>query len=92
MSQRYVERVIGRLVTDEGFRKEFARDPLAALRSLCACGGAELTEVEARALAGLDPEKAAALSEAIDPKLQKLCLEASRESTRADDPGEAQER
>lgn len=73
MSQSHVERVIGRLVTDEGFRSEFARDPIAALRRIRACG-AELTEIEVRALAGLDPRRVERLAEALDPRLVKCCL------------------
>lgn len=78
MSQRHVEQVIGKLVTDEDFRREFSRDPVASLRGLCTCG-AELTEVEVRALAGLDPRRVARFAESLDPRLLKCCLRASEE-------------
>ena len=73
MSQRHVERVIGRLVTDEEFRSEFARDPIVVLRK-CAASGVELTEIEVRALAGLDPREVAQFARALDPRLLKCCL------------------
>ena len=73
MSQAHVERVVGRLVTDEGFRREFERDPLAALRGICACG-VELTDIETRALASLDPRRIARFAEMLDPRLLKCCL------------------
>lgn len=77
MSQRSVERVIGRLVTDEDFRRQFEADPIAALGGVAA-GGVELTEVETRALAGLDARLLARVAEAIDPRLQKLCIREGR--------------
>jgi hypothetical protein len=73
-----VERVIGRLVTDEDFRGDFERDPVATLREVAA-SGAELTEIEQRALAGLDPRWAARFAEGLDPRLLKCCLRTSRE-------------
>jgi hypothetical protein len=73
VSQRHVERVIGRLLTDEGFREQYAADPVATLRDLRACG-LELTEVEIRALAGLDLGAFAACADAVDPRLRKLCI------------------
>lgn len=78
MSQRHVEQVIGKLVTDEGLRREFTRDPLALLRELLT-HGAELTEVEVRALAELDPRRVERFAESIDPRLLKCCLHASGE-------------
>lgn len=78
MSQRHVEMVIGKLVTDEDFRREFSRDPVALLKGLRTCG-AELTEVEMRALAGLDPRRVERFAESLDPRLLKCCLRASGE-------------
>ena len=78
MSQRHVEQVIGKLVTDEDFRREFTRDPVALLRGLLT-SGAELTEVEVRALAGLDPRRVERFAESLDPRLLKCCLHASGE-------------
>jgi hypothetical protein len=76
MSQRSVERVIGRLVTDEAFRRRFGRDPGTALREMTECG-AELTGSELRALSCLDAGLAADFAAVIDPRLQKTDLHAS---------------
>jgi len=73
MSQRCVEQVIGRLVTDEAFRRRFADAPEAALLEFTRCG-LELTGLERRALASIDLEQAAAFGERIDPRLQKAAL------------------
>ncbi|MGH9749398.1 MAG: NHLP-related RiPP peptide [Candidatus Polarisedimenticolia bacterium] len=73
MSQKHVERIIGRLVTDEEFRDRFAADPEGALRALGECG-MELTPLEVRVLASIDPQVAARFAEAIDMRLQKACM------------------
>ena len=73
MSQRNVEQVIGRLVTDEGFRRRFAEGPRAALEELVA-GGLELNPCELRALVALDPQRVARFAEALDPRIQKCDL------------------
>jgi putative modified peptide len=73
MSQKQVERIIGRLVTDEEFRERFAADPEGALRALGECG-VELTPLEVRGLASIDPEVAARFAESIDLRLQKACM------------------
>ena len=70
MSQRNVERVIGRLVTDEAFRRQFGEDPEATLEAL-ATGGIELTSCELQALVRIDLRQVARFAEALDPRLQK---------------------
>jgi hypothetical protein len=75
MSQRSVERVIGRLVTDEQFRRRFETNPVQALQEAAATG-TELTDVEMRALAGLDARVVSRFADAIDPRLQKICCRA----------------
>ena len=70
MSQRNVERVIGRLVTDEGFRRRFAREPESALRETVGAG-LELTECEMHALANIDARLVERFADALDPRLQK---------------------
>jgi hypothetical protein len=55
MSQRSVEGVIGKLATDEAFRRRFFAEPAAVLRELGE-RGAELTFVETQALLALDPD------------------------------------
>lgn len=73
MSQSNVERVIGRLVTDEGFRRQFTENPSAVLRELMA-SGLELTACEFRVLSAFDPRVAARCARAIDPRIQKADL------------------
>lgn len=73
MSQRNVERVIGRLITDEAFRRQFTTDPQSALGEVAAAG-LELNDCERRALAAIDPQAAGRFAEAIDPRLQKTDL------------------
>ncbi len=73
MSQVNVERVIGRLVTDEAFRRRFTRDPRATLQDLVN-GGVELNPCEVHALLGIDPRLLALCASAIDPRLQKTDL------------------
>ena len=71
MSQQNVERVIGRIVTDQGFRRRFERKPVDALFEVVK-SGMELTTVELQALAGLDPSLVARFADALDPRLQKV--------------------
>ena len=73
MSQRNVERVIGRLVTDERFRRGFAADPKGTLEEL-AQSGLELTWCELRALLSIDSRLVQRLADSIDPQLQKADL------------------
>lgn len=74
MSHRNVERAIGRLVTDEGFRRRFTKDPQGALKDLTE-SGAELTLSELKALSSLDPRILSRMADVIDPRLQKCDLE-----------------
>ena len=77
MSQDNVERVIGRLVTDEAFRASFSEDPAGALESLIE-NGMTLNACELRALSTLDPELISSFAEAIDPRIQKTDLRGGR--------------
>jgi hypothetical protein len=79
MSQRNVERVIGRLVTDEQFRRRFEANAVQALQEV-ALAGVELTDVEMRALSGLDARTVSRFADAIDPRLQKICCRAEETS------------
>jgi len=71
MCQRSVERVIGRLVTDEAFRRRFAESPGSALREMTECG-LELTSLELRALACIDAHLVNLFADALDPRIQKV--------------------
>ena len=74
MSQRGVERVIGRLVTDEEFRRRFAEDPAALLREVAGCS-LELTNLEIQALASIDLRRLDRLARTLDPRIQKVCVQ-----------------
>ena len=76
MSQVNVERVIGLLVTDEGFRRRFALDPLAELDDL-ARNGIQLNPFERDALVEIDLRAMRRCANAIDPRLQKSDLRSS---------------
>ncbi|MGH9462871.1 MAG: Os1348 family NHLP clan protein [Vicinamibacteria bacterium] len=73
MSQRNVQQVIGRLVTDEAFRRRFEESPGAALAEMIV-GGMELTAIELLALASIDRRYVAQFAEAIDPRIQKIAV------------------
>lgn len=73
MSQRIIEMVIGRLITDEEFRAEFLHDPDGVLRALGECG-LELSRTEIAALVNTDPTVWPRAADALDPRLQKVSL------------------
>lgn len=73
LSQRTVEQVIGRLVTDEGFRRRFAQDPRTTIEEMVRWG-CELNSGEWRALLRIDPRRFDELAEVIDPSLLKVDL------------------
>ncbi len=73
MSQRTVEMVIGRLASDEDFRRGFEANREAALEEIIA-GGLELTPVERRALLDLDFAACKRFASCLDPRLQKISL------------------
>ena len=71
--QRSVEVLIGRLITDEEFRRAFQRDPRTTLRA-AAEWGLELTEWELQALMAADHRMWDRFAEEIDARLQKASL------------------
>ena len=73
MSHRSVETIIGKLATDEGFRRRFLADPAAVLDELRG-QGCELSPVEIGALSALDRAAITAFAEALDRRLQKVDL------------------
>jgi len=73
MSHRSVETIIGKLATDEGFRRRFLADPAAVLDELRG-QGCELSPVEIGALSALDWAAITAFAEALDRRLQKVDL------------------
>jgi hypothetical protein len=80
MSQRIVERAVGKLVTDEGFRDAFFRDPMTA----SAQAGFELSADELDALSRIPQAALAALSARLDDRICRLHIRAepSREEQR----------
>lgn len=70
MSQKSVEILLGKLVTDEELRHRFQADPAGALRQT----GLELTGVELEALRSMDPWALDNLARSLDPRLQKAAL------------------
>lgn len=71
MTQRSVETLIGRLVTDPAARRRFAEHPAAVLHEFRE-GGHELTAVELEALASTDAQALRALAETLDPRLRRV--------------------
>ncbi len=73
MSQRCVEHVIGRLATDEAFRRRFAASPGVVLDEAC-CSGGGLTAAERAVLLAIDPDVITRFADALDPRIQKCDL------------------
>ncbi|HWT83386.1 MAG TPA: Franean1_4349 family RiPP [Candidatus Methylomirabilis sp.] len=68
MSQRAVERTLGKLVTDEGFRDEFFMHP----QTTCVQAGLNLTQEELDALSRLPRTALAALCARLDDRICRL--------------------
>lgn len=75
MSQRSIEIVIGRLLTDEEFRETFLNDPERSLSDLCRAG-TQLTRSEIDALISMDARLWISGAERVDQRLQKASLKA----------------
>ena len=73
MTQRCIEMVIGRLVTDEEFRETFRSDPHRALGELLE-RGTHLTPAEIAALIATEPALWERVADEIDSRLQKASL------------------
>jgi hypothetical protein len=73
MSQRSIERVIGRLLTDEELRLKFTRSPRRALAELIEQGW-ELSRFELDALLAIDSGLWPEVAARIDPRLQRCSL------------------
>jgi hypothetical protein len=71
MTQKAVERIIGKLATDEEVRHRFRRAPRETLD--LAVGESDLlTTVERDALAAIDPELLDRFADSLDPRLQRV--------------------
>jgi hypothetical protein len=73
MSQRNVELLIGRLLTDEELRRQFIRKPTGAIEDFCRQGW-ELTPIEIEALAATDATMWSELAARIPSRLQRCSL------------------
>lgn len=73
MAHRIIEILIGRLITDEQFRREFLDAPESTLFSL-RDRGLELSRTEISALVNTDATLWARTAERLDPRLQKASL------------------
>jgi hypothetical protein len=73
VSQRIIEMLIGRLLTDERFRAEFLENPEQTLADLRG-RGAELSGTEIEALLNTDPALWSRTATGLDPRLQKASL------------------
>jgi hypothetical protein len=74
VTQRTVETLVGRLMTDEAFRTEFLGNPTATLDALRS-QGLELSATEIAAIAATDPALWAHAITLLDARLQKASLE-----------------
>lgn len=73
MSQRTIERAIGRLLTDEELRHEFIRSPRRTLSKLNEQGW-ELSRIEVDALLATEMCLWTEVAARIDPRLQRCSL------------------
>jgi hypothetical protein len=73
MSQRNVELLIGRLLTDEDMRRQFMLKPGGAIEDFCRQGW-ELSRGEIEALAATDARMWSELASRIPSRLQRCSL------------------
>lgn len=71
MSQKTVERILGKLATDEEIRQRFRTAPEDALADL-AGENDPLTPVECEALRALDADLLDRFADALDPRIQRV--------------------
>ena len=71
MSQRDVERTLGRLLTDPGFRRDFFRNPARACLEL----GVQLAAHEVDALLRVSPRRLASLAEQLDDRICRFDID-----------------
>jgi hypothetical protein len=80
MSHRTIERVIGRLLTDEELRLEFTRSPRRTLAELREQGW-ELSRLEVDALLTMEVGLWSDVAARIDPRLQRCSLKTQQDET-----------
>ena len=77
MSQHDVERTLGRLLTDAGFRLHFFRNPARACLEL----GVQLTAHEVDALLRVPPRGLAGLAGQLDDRICRLHIDDANDHT-----------
>ena len=75
MSQRDVERTLGRLLTDAGFRRDFFRNPARA----CLEFGLRLAAHEVEALLQVPSRRLASLAEQLDDRICRLDIDGAND-------------
>ena len=80
MSQRDVERTLGRLLTDHAFREEFFLDPGRACLRL----GIQLSPHEVEALLGVPRPALASLCARLDDRICRLHIQQSEVASQGD--------
>ena len=80
MSQRDVERALGRLLTDQGFRDDFFLEPAHA----CLALGIQLTPQEVEALLRVQLPALASLGARLDDRICRLHIQRSEVSGRGE--------
>lgn len=75
MSQRDVERTLGRLLTDPGFRRDFFRNPARA----CLEFGLQLATHEVEALLRVPPRPLASLAGQLDDRICRLDIDGAKD-------------
>ena len=83
MSHRTIERVIGRLLTDEDLRDEFTGAPQRTLADLREQGW-ELSRLEVDALLTIDIGLWSEVAARIDPRLQRCSLKTMQRDGHSD--------
>jgi hypothetical protein len=71
VTQKSVELLIGKLVTDESLRHRFNENPLATIEELKVLG-LEFTTVELEAIRSIKPGPCEMLARPLDPRIKKL--------------------
>jgi putative modified peptide len=71
MGQRDVERTLGRLLTDAGFRQDFFSNPARACLEL----GVQLAAYEVEALLRVPPRRLASLARQLDDRICRLHID-----------------
>ena len=72
MSQRDVERILGRLATDQHWRHSFRPAPAETVDAMSAALGLDVTPVERRALISLPADALDAFAASLDQRLQRV--------------------